>query len=43
MNNAFLKILGAPAEERRGLYLASANRLGVPLGNIEKDFWVCWV
>ena len=43
MNNAFLKVLGAPTEERRGLYLASANRLGVPLGNIEKDFWICWV
>lgn len=43
MNNDFLKVLAAPIQERRGLFLASANRLGVPLGNIEKDFWVCWI
>lgn len=20
----------------------TANRLGAPIGNMEKDFWVCW-
>ena len=23
-------------------FLATAQRLGAPLANIEKDFWVCW-
>lgn len=27
----------------RGLFLATANRLGTPLQNVEKDFWVTWV
>ncbi len=22
--------------------MATANRLGTPLQNVEKDFWVCW-
>jgi hypothetical protein len=42
-NSDFLKVLGAPTEERRGLFLATANHLGVPLSNIEKDFWICWI
>ena len=29
---------GAP-EDRRGLFLATANRLDTPLQNMEKDFW----
>lgn len=38
MNKAFLNILSAPVEERRGLFLATATRLDVPIQNIEKDF-----
>lgn len=29
--------------DRRDLFLAAAQRLGTPLGNVEKDFWVCWI
>ena len=38
-------LTGQPAapEDRRGLFLATANRLGTPLQNVEKDFWVSWV
>jgi hypothetical protein len=24
------------------LFLATANRIGALVGNVEKDFWVCW-
>ena len=43
MNHSFIKVLSASIEDRRGLFLAAANRMGVPIENIEKDFWVCWV
>ena len=43
MNLNFHKIIGANFEDRRGLFLATANRLGAPLQNVEKDFWVSWV
>ena len=43
MNSAFLKIITAPADERKDLFLTASNRLGVPFQNIEKDFWVCLV
>lgn len=43
MNLNFLPIIGAPSNERRDLFLTTANRLGTPLQNVEKDFWVCWV
>jgi len=39
----FLRIIAASPEDRRGLFLATANRLGTPLQNVEKDFWVSWV
>lgn len=42
-NNSFNDVIKAPIEDRRDLFLATATRLGVPLQNIEKDFWVCWV
>ncbi len=38
----FASIIRAPRRERLDLFLATANRLGAPVGNIEKDFWVCW-
>ncbi len=43
MNRDFLSIIAATPEERRGLFLATSNRLGTPLQNVEKDFWVCFV
>lgn len=43
MNVGFLRIIAAAPEDRRGLFLATANRLGTPLQNVEKDFWVTWV
>lgn len=43
MNTDFLHIIAAKPADRRGLFLATANRLGTPIQNIEKDFWVTWV
>lgn len=43
MNAEFLRVIAASPEDRRGLFLATANRLGTPLQNVEKDFWVSWV
>jgi len=43
MNPDFLRVIAATDEDRRGLFLATANRLGTPLQNVEKDFWVSWV
>lgn len=42
-NNNFTDVIHASVEDRRDLFLATATRLGVPLQNIEKDFWVCWI
>ena len=43
MNPQFQKILAASPEDRRDLFLETANRLPSTLQNVEKDFWVCWV
>ncbi|MEQ1591376.1 MAG: nucleotidyl transferase AbiEii/AbiGii toxin family protein [Thiobacillaceae bacterium] len=43
MNAGFLRIIAASPEDRRGLFLTTANRLGTPIQNVEKDFWVSWV
>jgi hypothetical protein len=40
--NAYRQIIAAHPHDRLDLFLATANRLGTPVGNIEKDFWVCW-
>lgn len=42
MNPDFDRLLRASAEDRRGLFLATAARLGTTVQNVEKDFWVCW-
>ena len=42
-NPDFKAIIGASEENRRDLFLTSALRLGTPIQNVEKDFWVCWV
>jgi hypothetical protein len=39
---AYRSVIAAPQRERLGLFLATAQRLGTPLANVEKDFWVCW-
>lgn len=39
---AYRQIIGAPPRDRLDLFLATANRIGAPVGNVEKDFWVCW-
>lgn len=41
-NDGFLEIIKAAPEDRADLFVTTAQRLGVPLINIEKDFWVCW-
>lgn len=38
----FLQVIGSSPTERADLFLTTAQRLGAPLINIEKDFWVCW-
>lgn len=42
MTAAYLRIIAAPPRDRLDLFLAAANRLGAPVANVEKDFWVCW-
>lgn len=41
VNPAFLTVLSAEADTRRGLFAATAQRLGTSERNAEKDFWVC--
>jgi len=38
----FLEIIRADPQDRTDLFLGTAQRMGVPLVNVEKDFWVCW-
>jgi hypothetical protein len=38
----YAAVIRAPARDRLDLFLETANRLGTPVGNVEKDFWVCW-
>jgi hypothetical protein len=40
--SGYKQIITAPPGDRLELFLATANRLGAPVGNVEKDFWVCW-
>jgi hypothetical protein len=42
MNPAYQTIVAATDDERRGLFLTAATRIGTTAQNIEKDFWVCW-
>ena len=39
---AFTELIRAKPTDRADLFLTTAQRLGAPLINIEKDFWVCW-
>ena len=42
MNPAYQKIIASSEDDRRGLYVSAAARVGTTVQNIEKDFWVCW-
>jgi hypothetical protein len=42
MTEGFQTVLAASDEERRDLFVGSADRLRTNEQNIEKDFWVCW-
>jgi hypothetical protein len=39
---AYKRVIATAARDRLDLFLATASRLGAPIGNVEKDFWVCW-
>lgn len=41
-SSAYRQVIAAPPNDRLDLFLTTANRLGTPIGNVEKDFWVCW-
>lgn len=43
MNDAYREIIAAGADERLNLFLTAATRMGTPVQNVQKDFWVCWV
>ncbi len=40
--DAFIGFIRTEPTDRADIFLATAQQLGVPLINIEKDFWVCW-
>lgn len=42
MTPDFQKVIAANEASRRDTFLAAANRIGTPIQNVEKDFWVCW-
>ena len=42
MNPAYQAIIAASNDDRRGLFVTTANRVGTTVQNVEKDFWVCW-
>ena len=39
---AYGHVIAAAPRDRLDLFLATAHRLGAPVGHVEKDFWVCW-
>lgn len=43
MASGFTDVLASAADDRLDLFLTTALRLGTPIQNVEKDFWVCWV
>ena len=36
--DAYRQVIAASSRDRLDLFLATANRLGAPIGNVEKDF-----
>jgi predicted nucleotidyltransferase component of viral defense system len=43
MTPGFNDIIAATEADRRDLFLSTSLRLGTPMQNVEKDFWVCWM
>jgi predicted nucleotidyltransferase component of viral defense system len=43
VTTGFNDIIAASEADRRDLFLSTSMRLGTPIQNVEKDFWVCWV
>lgn len=43
MNIHFHQIITADLDDRQDLFLTTANRLGTPIQNVEKGFWVSWI
>ena len=43
MTPGFHDIMAATEADRRDLFLSTSMRLGTPIQNVEKDFWVCWM
>lgn len=43
MNESFGRLLATSDDERRDVFLTTAQRLGTAVQNVEKDFWVCWM
>ncbi len=39
---AFIENIRTDPADRADLFLTTAQRLGTPLINVEKDFWGCW-
>ncbi len=42
MNPAYDEVISASDADRGALFAETAARLGTPVQNVEKDFWVCW-
>ena len=38
----YKRLITVAPQDRLDLFLATANRLNAPVGNVEKDFWICW-
>lgn len=43
MADGYHAVISAGPDERRDLFLTTAQRIGTTAQNVEKDFWVCWV
>ena len=39
---AYRQLIVAPPRDRLDLFPETGTRLGAPVGNVERDFWVCW-
>lgn len=43
MNSQYERIISSRPEDRRDLFITSAEKMGTNVDNVEKDFWVCWM
>ncbi len=42
MKADYQRLLAAPIQDRRDLFIATGRNVGIAEQNVEKDFWVCW-